>query len=278
MDCARSAAFLTAIAVFCLLVYGCGRNEGMSPKVLASINDYDMTVEDFMYESKDILKYGATTGSFPLDSEEVLDALIDKEVLLQEAQRQGFDKREAFMRTIEDYWEQTLLRDLMNKKAQEISFKTVVYEDEVMNYYGRMKTEKYAFVIVLKSEKAATALSESQGDVTPLLEQAGIKEDVAYIIPPRWYNMGEDLSDLEDAIFNKDTGSGKITVKLENKWAVIVISETRQREVSSLTKMRPAIEKAVRERKERKAVDEWIEELREHARITVHNDVFDALR
>ena len=66
---------------------------------------------------------------------EYLGALIEKEVLLQEAQRQGIDREKGFMKSIENYWEQALLKILLERKSREISGLVHVYDNEVEAYY-----------------------------------------------------------------------------------------------------------------------------------------------
>lgn len=83
-------------------------------KIVAKINKYNMTVEDFRDSAR------AVSGT----KEQMLDALITKNILIQEAQKQNFDKDKAFMKEIERYWEQALLKLLIRKKTAEL---TTVY-------------------------------------------------------------------------------------------------------------------------------------------------------
>ncbi len=56
-------------------------------------------------------------------------------MLLQEAQRQGIDREKDFMKSIENYWEQALLRLLLERKSKEISGLIHVYDNEIEEYY-----------------------------------------------------------------------------------------------------------------------------------------------
>lgn len=96
-----------------MTIYGCG-SHSMPPgeeKVIAKINNYNMTAEDFRDSAR------AVSGT----REEVLDQLITKNILIQEAQKENFDKDKAFMKEIERYWEQALLKILIKKKTAEFS-------------------------------------------------------------------------------------------------------------------------------------------------------------
>lgn len=131
---------------------GCGQ-KAEQKKAAAKINNYVMTVEDL----EDEIKYSAHAGRQNL--EEVLDLAIRKQVLIQEAQKQGLDKSKSFMKTIERYWRQTLIKELMEKESQRIyknvgenkrkeAFKT--WEDEL---YKKANIEIYREVLIELEDK-----------------------------------------------------------------------------------------------------------------------------
>ena len=96
-----------------LAFYGCGspKDPTGEERVVAKINKYNMTIEDFRDSAK------SARGT----KEEVLDQLIVRNILIQEAQKENFDKDKAFMKEIQGYWEQALLKLLIKKKTAEFS-------------------------------------------------------------------------------------------------------------------------------------------------------------
>lgn len=143
----KICALLILSIVFCL-AGGCGiskekDNGGMA---IAKINKYVMTVDDFKDEA------GLVLGNRPLSEypeetkKELLDDSITKKVLIQEAQKQNFDKEKSFMKEIERYWEQALLKLLLRKKTNELTVTTRVDENEVMLEYGRLAKEEGAAI------------------------------------------------------------------------------------------------------------------------------------
>ena len=136
------------------LCFGCGR-KGEEEKVAAKINNYLMTVEDLEDEIRHSPRFGDKKG----DLQEALDLAIRKQVLIQEAQRQGLDKQKAFMKTIERYWRQTLIKELTKKESQRI-YKNVsknkreeafkAWEDEL---YKKANIEIYGDVLREFEEK-----------------------------------------------------------------------------------------------------------------------------
>lgn len=100
------------IICFC---FGCSR-EAREKKVVARINNYVMTVEDL----EDEIKYSSYAAEETQDLQDLLDLAIRREILIQEAQRQDLDKQKSFMKTIERYWRQTLIKELLEEETKRI--------------------------------------------------------------------------------------------------------------------------------------------------------------
>ncbi|MEK6733193.1 MAG: SurA N-terminal domain-containing protein [Candidatus Omnitrophota bacterium] len=123
----------------CILLFsflaGCSAGSSQDKKVVAQINKYKMTIEDLKYEFKnapyDEIMFLKTENG----KKKYLEGIIEKEVLLQEAQRHGIDREKDFMKSIENYWEQALLRILLERKSREISNLITVYDNEIEEYY-----------------------------------------------------------------------------------------------------------------------------------------------
>lgn len=110
---------ITLIALFCiacLVSYGCGIRKEKQGRVLAKINNYIFTVDDF----KDELQHSPYAGYAKLDKRRFLESKIREEILVQEAQRQGLDRNKTFMKAIERYWKQTLIKELLQKETKAI--------------------------------------------------------------------------------------------------------------------------------------------------------------
>ncbi|MBU4148866.1 MAG: SurA N-terminal domain-containing protein, partial [Candidatus Omnitrophica bacterium] len=122
---------------------GCSSDRGGGDeRVVAQVNDYKMKVDDLRYD----LKHTPYDEKALLETEEgrmeYLTQLLEKEVLLQEAQKLGLDRKKDFMKSIENYWEQALLKLLLQKKSREISGLVHVYENEVEEYYGKSEEKR----------------------------------------------------------------------------------------------------------------------------------------
>jgi hypothetical protein len=115
-----------------LLIGGCG-GKAEDSQVLLRINNYEITREEFESEYKH-------SGYSVPDTEEsrkrFLDNLIDRKLIIQDAQKKGLDKDKDFLKTIERFWEQSLLKVSLDKKQEDINKSTKVTDREAQDAYN----------------------------------------------------------------------------------------------------------------------------------------------
>lgn len=127
-----------------LLITGCAKSkDSFSPddKVIARINKYGLTVGDFKDGMKTTIAQKFLMTDPSNAKNDILEELIMRKILVQEAQKENFDKDRAFMLNIERYWEQALVKSLLKKKLEDISGMIRVTQKEIENEYSIMKSE-----------------------------------------------------------------------------------------------------------------------------------------
>jgi PBP1b-binding outer membrane lipoprotein LpoB len=97
-----------------LLLTGCSRSPAQKD-ILAKVNNYEITRSEFEDEFK-VSPYGKTDT--PASRKEFLDTLIDRKLILQYAEQKGYDKEKGFLKLIERFWEQSLLKVALDKKTR----------------------------------------------------------------------------------------------------------------------------------------------------------------
>ncbi len=133
---------LSLILVILFIMAGCSQ-PAKEKKILAKINNYEITADEFEEEFKE--SPFARTDT-PESRKEFLNFLINRKLILQEAQKQGLDKDKDFLKMIEKFWEQSLLKLTLDIKTKEIAATTVVDDRAVEAVYQKMtkdgKTDK----------------------------------------------------------------------------------------------------------------------------------------
>ena len=140
------------ILMFALVFVMACAEKSPGRKIVARINNYEISKEEF--ERKFRVSIFATQNT-PQGRREFLNHLINQKLILQDAQEKGLDKTRNFLGTIENYWEQTLLRIALKQKARELAGSYPVPEEDVRALYNRRME---AGVIKTSFEQAAPLL------------------------------------------------------------------------------------------------------------------------
>lgn len=120
-----------------IFIVGCGRATEKK-MMLAKVNNYEITQEEFEEEFKDS-SFGRTDT--PESRREFLDNLINRKLILQDAQAKGLDKDKSFLKMIERFWEQSLLKIALDKKGKEIAGSVLVSDKAIEETYNKMVKE-----------------------------------------------------------------------------------------------------------------------------------------
>lgn len=167
-----------------LSLLGCSQEPPRSGKILARINDYNLTLDEFQRQLAADMEWDKDFKLTKEAKRDFLEELIRKEVLIQEAKRLNLDRKEKFVRAIERYWESTLIRNLMDLEGKEIDRKTYLSQEEILAHYKTMKESGEALPPLshiedkitreLREEKKSRMLKEWVND---LREKAKIEID-----------------------------------------------------------------------------------------------------
>ena len=153
------------LATLHLFLSGCGPRsaEAVVEKPAVVINKLELTQEELKQELKatSSLGHGALTPTG--EEPEWLSRLIERELLVQEAQHLGLDREPNFMRTIERFWKEALIKLLLNRKAQEIGDQIRVYEPEIEEGYKELVKEG--------GGQPIGSLSELRGEISRTIRQ-----------------------------------------------------------------------------------------------------------
>lgn len=123
-----------------LFISGCcpGTCKAPDKDTAVKINNYTISRDEFDQEFK-ASAYGKVDT--PDTRQQFLNALIDRKLILQYAQKEELDKKKGFLRMIEKFWEQSLLKTALDKKTREIMGTAPVTDYEIRATYDNMIKE-----------------------------------------------------------------------------------------------------------------------------------------
>jgi len=123
--------FLVSV-IFSFAAMGCAKKTSPENEAVR-INDYSLTAGEFNGLFSELKPQEDT----PQAREKFLENLVTRKIILQEGEREGLDKQKDFLKSIENFWEQSLIKIVVDKKMKEISKGIDVSDQEIKDYYDK---------------------------------------------------------------------------------------------------------------------------------------------
>jgi hypothetical protein len=191
----------------------------------------------------------SASPSYAKDKGNFTNSLITGELLVQEARHEGIDRDERFRQSIENYYEQSLIKLLMDRKFA--SLQPVVSDDEVTRYM-RLLGRKVSITIfsVDGTEEAAKGGPRRTGHRTAVFDELSgeMREAIAAL------KAGEMTGPI-------DTGNGSIAIRLDGIGSSAPPSSSIDRET---------VRKQLTEAKKEKMMRDWVAGLRKRASVKIY--------
>ena len=127
-----TAIIIVSYFVFALCSISCAKKPP-SEQIVVEVNNYTLTTEEFNKLFSDANISGDTKKS----RKEFLNNLVIRKLILQEAEHEGLNKKKEFLKSIEEFWEESLLRNVIDKKTLEIYSTITVTEEEIQDAFNK---------------------------------------------------------------------------------------------------------------------------------------------
>jgi hypothetical protein len=120
--------------LFVIFLSGCGPVRE-NKQIVARINEYGITLDEFNNEFKNS---SFAQNDTPDSKRDFLNNLINRKLILQDAQNKGLDKDKSFLKMIEKFWEQSLLKLAVERKTKDMANSVSVSDKEIEDAYNNM--------------------------------------------------------------------------------------------------------------------------------------------
>ena len=153
-------------ALLLILIFAAPFLSGCSPRaeksgVIAIVNGEPVFLKDLKRELSIALRQNPSLKISDEIMDDMVDTLIKRRIIIQEATSRNMAQEQKFVDTIEAFWEQTLIRDFVEYKTGELDRYVFVTEKEVADYYDTLKGES----------ARVPPLEEVQGKIKEVLKQ-----------------------------------------------------------------------------------------------------------
>jgi len=230
-------------------------------EAVASVNEASIGVDELRM---DVSRYSKQNPSQKITRSLVEDRLknrIEQKLMVQEAMKMNFHQGAEFVEEMKDYWEQSLIRLLVDSKIRELSLKLFVTDDEVRKEYDRMSFVRLIQAARAKTKPAADDIARAMREGKPPLD--------AEIIGPFYYE-NVDGSPLVDA-FDMEVGEVKVLVA-EDGYIAVQIVKREKVQMPPLKDTYSQIRGCLLQKKQQLALKTWMESVKKSAKIIINDN------
>ena len=255
--------------------------EGGNDAVIAKINNEKITLSEFNERLKDYPALAHAGGNIDLQTKKgFLDNLVVRELLYQDAVKNGMDKDKETASVIEEMKKRVVVERFFKKEIDE---KAKVSEDDLKKYYNEHPEEAKNPVDV----RAAHILvkTKEEADMIKGKIKSGAKfEDMAktYSIDPGSKVKGGDLGffskgmmvpEFEETAFKLKKGEVSDIIQTRFGFHIIKLLDKKEGKTQSFEEVKINLENKLIAKKRKDMFDSLVAGLKSKAKITINEDL-----
>ena len=286
----RKTAALLALTL-ALGVTGCKQEATEAKKegskggvVLAEVNGVTITDADFYKEQESLPPYLKPMTETPEGKREMLDTMMVRELILQQAKKDGIDKSAAVEAKLEDLKKRVVVEAFLKKKVEESAN---ISDADLQEFYNKNK-DKFvsgeqirASHILVKTEAEAKEVQKKLKEGASF-EELAKKHSIDGAAPKGgdlgWFGKGAMLPEFEKVAFSLKEGetSGIVTTK----FGYHIVKQTGKRPAGprSFEEVKDQIKEAMTPERQQETFKKLKEELKKDAKMNIKEDALKGLK
>lgn len=286
----RKTAALLALALS-LGATGCkqeaateAKKEGGKGVVLAEVNGATITDTDFYKEQESLPPYLKPMTETPEGKREMLDTMMVRELILQQAKKDGIDKSPTVEAKLEDLKKRVIVEAFLKKKVEESAN---ISDAELQEFYNKNK-DKFvtgeqirASHILVKSEAEAKEIQKQLKEGAKF-EELAKKHSIDGAAQKGgdlgWFGKGAMLPEFEKVAFGLKEGETSGIVS--TKFGFHIVKQTGKRAAGprSFEEVKDQIKEAMTPERQQQTFKKLKEELKKDAKMSIKEDALKGLK
>lgn len=289
MKAITTAKFIT-VALCATTLFGCQGgtpSSGSKPEskkegqVLAEVNGGTITTGDFSRELKNLPDYLKAMADTPQGRKEMLDTMVIRELILQQASKDGVDKGPEIEEKMQDLKKRLIVEAFLKKKVEAES---QVSDADLKKFYEQNKdkfksgAQMKASHILVKTEKEAKdilAQIKAGGNFEELAKKSSVDSSAAKGGDLGWFGQGTMVPAFEKAAMGLKEGQVSDVVKSDFGFHIIKMTGKRPAGVRPFEEVKDQIKGAILPSKQQEIFQKIKEDLKKTAKITIKEDVLN---
>lgn len=246
---------------------------GKDAKVIATVNGSKITSEDFSREVKALPEYLRAMADTPQGKKEMIDTLVMRELILQQATKDGIDKDKEIEEKLAELKKRIVVDTYLKKKVEADS---KISDEELKKFYDqnidKFKTgdQLRASHILVKSEQEAQAILDQLkkgSSFEELAKTKSIDSSAAKGGDLGWFGKGNMVPVFEKAAFALKEGQQSGIVKSDFGFHIIKLTGKRTAGTRPFEEVKDQIKAAIMPQKQQQVFMKLKEDLKKDAKI-----------
>jgi len=247
-------------------------------KVLAEVDGKVITVDDFNAEVENLPPVVRPMAQSPEGKKELLDGMIFRELVLEQAKKDGIDKSKDVIARLESVKKMVIVEAFVRKKLEQ---DVKVSDDEMKKFYDankdKFKTGEQLRTshILVKSEQAAQdilAQLKKGASFEELARKNSVDGSAAKGGDLGWFSRGTMVPEFEKAAWSLKDGEMSDVVKTQYGFHIIKVTGKRPAGVRSFDEVKDQIKAAMQPSKQQEVLQNLKENLKKNAKISIKED------
>ena len=271
---------LILIALTTLALTACQDNNSSGPaapgkdaKVLATVNGVNITSDDFDREVKALPEYIRAMADTPQGKKEMLDTLVMRELILQQAAKDGVDKSKDVEEKMAELKKRIIVDTYLKKKVET---NAKISDEELKSFYeknlDKFKADEQvraSHILVKTEQEAKDILAQLKGGAKfeELARAKSVDSSASKGGDLGWFGKGNMVPVFEKTAFGLKEGETSGIVKSEFGYHIIKLTGKRSAGTRPLEEVKEQIRAALAPQKQQQAFMQLKEELRKGAKI-----------
>ena len=281
------------VVAFCVTaLFGCKAKTGTegakesqkkSGQVLAEVNGAVITSADYNKELEALPPYLKPMTETAEGKKELLDTMIVRELILQQAGKDGIDKSQAVADKLEELKKRVVVEAFLKKKVEE---EAKIGDAELQEFYNKNKDkfktgdQVHASHILVKTEAEAQDILKqlkAGGKFEELAKKHSIDAAAAKGGDLGWFGKGAMLPEFEKAVFALKEGDMSGIVKTKFGYHIIKLTGKRPAGIRPFDEVKDQLKAAILPEKQQEVFKKLKEDLKKNAKFSIKEDVLKSL-
>jgi len=268
---------------------GCKKQEGGAKKeekgtvVLAEVNGDKITDADFRRETENLPPYLKPMTETPEGKKEMLDTMVVRDLIMQQASKDGIDKSPEVADKLEELKKRVVVEAWLKKKVEQEAAPT---DAEMKAFYEKNK-DKFKTGEQIKASHILVKSEDQAKQIEQQLKNGASFEDLAkkYSMDAAaqkggdlgWFSRGSMLPEFENEAFALKEGQISPIVKTKFGYHIIKLTGKRPAGQRSFEEVKDQIKQALIPQKQQELFKKLKDDLKKNAKININEDALKAM-